>query len=116
MSATRYDAVAARTYQDRDGNDKSSFTNIGVAFPMKERDGFTLRLHAMPAPIDGEYSILLMPPKPRDDQQQERQPDRSGGDYGARSGARDQNRNSYDDNSGGKPGNFSRDMDDDIPF
>lgn len=115
MSTTRYDAIAARTYQDRDGNDKSSFTNIGVAFPMKERDGFTLRLHAMPAPVDGEYSILLMPPKPRDDQQQ----DRSAGDYGKASG-REQRRppeterqNSY----GGAPaGGFSRDMDDDIPF
>lgn len=110
MSATRYDAVAARTYTDRDGNEKSSFTNIGVAFPMKERDGFSLRLHAMPAPVDGEYSILLMPPKPREDQ--ERQPDRSGGDYGKASGReqkrqRPQERDSYGNN----------DMnDDDIPF
>lgn len=85
MSTTRYDAIAARTYQDRDGNDKSSFTNIGVAFPMKDRDGFTIRLHAMPAPVDGEYSILLMPPKPRDDQPAKQQ-DRSGGDYAGRSG------------------------------
>jgi hypothetical protein len=112
MSATRYDAIAARTYQDRDGNEKSSFTNIGVAFPMKERDGFSIRLHAMPAPIDGEYSILLMPPKPREDQQQERQPDRSGGDYGARSGSREQRQREPERDSYG-----NRDMpDDDIPF
>lgn len=117
MSATRYDAIAVRTYE-KDGEEKSSFTNIGVAFPMKERDGFSIRLHAMPAPVDGEYSILLMPPKPRDDQQQQRQPDRSGGDYGARSGGNyrqpeTERQNSY----GGAPaGGFSRDMDDDIPF
>lgn len=64
----RYDAVAARKYTDRDGNEKTAFTNIGVAFPMKDRDGYSLRLHAIPAPVDGEYSILLFPPKPREDQ------------------------------------------------
>jgi hypothetical protein len=114
MSATRYDAISVRTYE-KDGEEKSAFTNIGVAFQMKERDGFSIRLHAMPAPVDGEYSILLMPPKPREDQQQ-RQPDRSGGDSAGRSGGREQKRSSYDDNSGGQSGNFSRDMDDDIPF
>ena len=112
MSATRYDAIAVRTYE-RDGEEKSSFTNIGVAFPMRERDGFSIRLHAMPAPVDGEYSILLMPPKPRDDQQQQRQPDRSGGDYGARSGGREpsRQRSSERDSYG------NSDLDDsDIPF
>lgn len=117
MSTARYDAISVRTYE-KDGEEKSAFTNIGVAFQMKERDGFSIRLHAMPAPVDGEYSILLMPPRPREDQQQQRQPDRSGGDYGARSGGREQ-RTSYDDRGGtptDKSGNFSRDMDDDIPF
>lgn len=112
MSATRYDAIAVRTYE-KDGEEKSSFTNIGVAFPMRERDGFSIRLHAMPAPVDGEYSILLMPPKPRDDQQQQRQADRSGGDYGRASG-REQSRQKDDRDSYGN--NFNRDMDDDIPF
>lgn len=66
----RYDAVAVRKYTDRDGNEKSSFTNIGVAWPMKDRDGYSLRLHCLPAPVDGEYSILLFPPKPREDAEQ----------------------------------------------
>lgn len=85
----RYDAVAARKYTVN-GEEKSSFTNIGVAFKMKDRDGYSLRLHCIPAPVDGEYSILLFPPKPRDDQRQ------SGGGQG---GAQNQ-----------------RDLDDGIPF
>jgi hypothetical protein len=67
----RYDAIAVRKYTDRDGNEKSSFTNIGVAWPMKDRDGFRVQLHAMPAPTEGEYLVLLMPPKPREDQPQQ---------------------------------------------
>jgi hypothetical protein len=93
--ADRYDAVAARKYTVN-GEEKSSFTNIGVAFPMKDRDGFSLRLHCLPAPVDGEYSILLFPPKPREDRDQppaRRQED------------------SYSQQSGG-----GRAMDDDIPF
>lgn len=76
--STRYDAIAVRKYEDRDGNEKSSFTNIGVAWPMKERDGFRVVLHAMPAPVNGEFTVLLMPPKERDDrpaQAQRRQDD-----------------------------------------
>lgn len=65
----RYEAVAVRKYTDRYGNEKSSFTNIGVAFRMRDRDGYSLRLHAMPAPDNGEYTILLFPPRPRDAQQ-----------------------------------------------
>lgn len=88
--AERYDAVAVRKYQSN-GEEKSSFTNIGVAFPMKDRDGFSLRLHCLPAPVDGEYSILLFPPKPRDER---------------------------DDRSRRQEptGRGQRDLDDDIPF
>lgn len=66
----RYDAVAVRKYTDRDGNEKSAFTTIGVAWPMKDRDGYSLRLHCLPAPADGEYVILLFPPKPREEEHQ----------------------------------------------
>lgn len=106
----RYEAVAVRRYE-RGGEEKTAFTNIGVAFPMKDRDGFTVRLHAMPVPDGGEFVILLMPPKPKDDQQPAREERKPSGD---RSGYRQQ--------SGGREapkapaGNFSRDLDDDIPF
>jgi hypothetical protein len=73
----RYDAVAVRKYTDRDGNEKSAFTNIGVAWPMKDRDGYSLRLHCLPAPVEGEYSILLFPPKPREEEAPRRDERRS---------------------------------------
>lgn len=111
----RYEAVAVRRYEDRDGNEKTAFTNIGVAWPMKERDGYTVRLHAMPVPDEGEFVILLMPPKPKEDQQQRpAQNQRSGGDYGKASGREKPARTSYDDRSDDR--GFSRDLDDDIPF
>lgn len=90
----RYDAVAVRRYKDRQGNEKSQYTTVGTAWPMKERDGYTLRLNAIPAPSDGEYVILLMPPKPRDDQRQ----------------------SSNQSSGSNRSGSLSRDMDDDIPF
>lgn len=111
---TRYEAIAVRRYE-KDGEEKSAFTNIGVAWPMKDRDGFALRLHAIPAPQDGEYSILLLPPKEREEQRQ----DRSGGDYaGRQDGERPSQqaaRTSHQRPVAQAP-SFSRDMDDDIPF
>lgn len=59
----RYEAVAVREYE-QNGETKKAFTNIGAMFEMKERDGWSLRLHCLPAPVDGEYSILLFPPTP----------------------------------------------------
>lgn len=106
--ADRYDAVAVRKYEDRDGNEKSAFTNIGVAFPMKDRDGYSLRLHCLPAPVDGEYSILLFPPKPREDQHQDRRQENR----------RDNRSSSYDrdDSRTHGGGGYVRDLDDEIPF
>lgn len=52
---TRYDAVAVRRYKDRDGNEKSQFTTIGTAWPMRDKDGFTVRLNAVPAPTDARH-------------------------------------------------------------
>ena len=67
MTATRYDVLAAREYTDRSGDKKSSFLKVGVAFPMRDKDGFSLQLEAVPAPQDGVYKLLLMPPKERED-------------------------------------------------
>lgn len=89
----RYDAVAVRRYTDNQGNEKTQYTTVGVAFSMRERDGFTVRLNAIPAPSEGEYVILLMPPKPKDD-----------------------NRSSSRSQGGAPAGGLSREMDDDIPF
>lgn len=91
--ADRYDAVAVRRYKDNQGQDKAQFTTIGVAFPMKDKDGFTVRLNAVPAPTEGEFVILLMPPKPRDG-----------------------NRSSGSPRGEDQQRGFARDLDDDIPF
>lgn len=65
----RLDALSVR-----ESNGKSYFTKIGVAFPAKSGTGYSVLLDAMPAPTEGQFKILLMEPKPRDDTQ--RQPQR----------------------------------------
>lgn len=91
----RYDVSAPREYNDRDGNKKTSWTNLGVAF---EKDGkISILLSALPMPgPDGQAKLILMEPRERD-------------------GA----------GSGGSPklsapepsrGGFSADLDDDVPF
>lgn len=60
----RLDAVVAREYE-RNGETKTSFKNIGVAFETRN-GGWQVLLEAMPAPVDGQFKILLMPPRDRD--------------------------------------------------
>jgi hypothetical protein len=67
----RLDALSVR-----ESNGKSYFTKIGVAFPARSGNGFSILLDAMPAPTDGQFKILLMEPKPRDNTQ--RQPATAG--------------------------------------
>lgn len=66
--ADRYDILTARK-----SGDKTYWTKIGVAFPLRDRDGFRLVFEALPLPAmhDGsiECTAVLMPPKPRDDGQ-----------------------------------------------
>jgi hypothetical protein len=57
----------------RESNGKSYFTKIGVAFPSRNGNGFSVMLDAMPAPTEGQFKILLMEPKPREDGQQRQQ-------------------------------------------
>ncbi len=61
--ADRYEVLSPRV-----GNDgKTYFTRMGIAFPMKDRDGYRVMLEAVPLPSlkDGklECVLLLMPPK-----------------------------------------------------
>lgn len=97
--AERLDALVARKYTDRDGNEKTQWTKIGAAFPT-QNGGYSVTLEALPLPVMGERGletrILLMVPKPRDDQP-------------ARQPARQQ---SYAEASGGS----ARKLDDEIPF
>ena len=67
--AQRLDALLARKYTTRDGDEKTAFTKVGAAFPTRTGDGYSVVLDAMPAPDreTGQYRILLMPPMERDD-------------------------------------------------
>ena len=60
----RLDAVMAREYQSG-GEAKTNFSRIGVAFETRN-GGWQLLLDAVPAPIDGQYKILLMEPRQKD--------------------------------------------------
>jgi hypothetical protein len=66
---SRLDALLARKYTTRDGEEKTSFTKIGAAFPTRTGGGYSIVLDAMPAPDreTGQYRIVLMPPMERDD-------------------------------------------------
>jgi hypothetical protein len=65
MSNGRLEALAVRSYKDSSGQEKASFTKVGVAFPLKHGEGYQVLLDAMPAPQDGQFKILLKPPQER---------------------------------------------------
>lgn len=68
----RMDAVVARQWTDRNGEKRTAYTRIGIAFPLRN-GGWSITLEALPLPQQGENGletrILLMPPK-QDDQRQ----------------------------------------------
>lgn len=64
----RYDALCVREYEGSDGEKRTSWTRIGVAFPARNDDGYTILLDAMPAPVKGQFKILLRPPREKDEQ------------------------------------------------
>ncbi len=112
----RYDVLTARTYVDSHGEEKVSFTRIGTAWPMKERDGFSITLEALPIPTlkDGklETRILMMPPKPREDSQQQQ----SGGGSFSQSPSYNRDKGARRIEGSRAPAFESGAMDDDIPF
>lgn len=57
----RLDALSVR-----ESNGKSYFTKIGAAFPNKDGQGYSILLDAIPAPVDGQFKIMLREPLPRD--------------------------------------------------
>lgn len=70
----RYDVLSAR----EGSNGKSYFTKLGVAFPNKNGDGFSVLLDAVPAPVDGQFKLIVKRPQERDDRPQQRS---QGGGY-----------------------------------
>lgn len=65
--SNHYNVLVARPYIAKDGAEKTAFTKIGVAFPMKDKDGFSITLEALPLQSLGqtgklECRMMLMPP------------------------------------------------------
>lgn len=50
----------------RESNGKSYFTKVGAAFANKDGKGWTVLLDAMPAPVEGQFKIMLRQPLPKD--------------------------------------------------
>ena len=42
----RYNVTVPRTYKDGHGNQKTHFWHVGTAFPLKERDGLSIKLYS----------------------------------------------------------------------
>ena len=91
----RLDALSVREGKDQ----KSYFTRIGVAFANKDGKGYTVMLDAMPAPVDGQFRIMLREPMPKNDRGQSQNRRQSGGN----------------DDWGNSRGNGD-DLDDEIPW
>jgi hypothetical protein len=81
--AERLDVLLTREYQA--GNEtKTAYTKVGVAFATKN-GGWSVKMEAMPAPVDGTFNFVLFPPKPRDDNGG-RQPSNGGGNQSRQGG------------------------------
>jgi hypothetical protein len=48
-----------------ENGEQNYWTRIGVAFP-NTKGGLNLVLRAMPASIDGQYKIVVLPPKAKE--------------------------------------------------
>ncbi len=57
----RLHVLSPREYTGPDGKQRSAFTRVGVAFPLRNQPGFKLHLDAMP--FHGE--LLILPDQPR---------------------------------------------------
>jgi len=47
---------------------KTKWTRIGVAFPLKKRSGFSVRLEFLPVPKDKAYEFIIVEPGERKDE------------------------------------------------
>jgi hypothetical protein len=60
--AKQYDVTIPRTYTDASGKQKTHFWQVGTAFPLKERDGFSIKLNAKMLVTD-EYVVFAREPR-----------------------------------------------------
>lgn len=58
----RLEVKSVHEFTSRDGEVKKVYTRLGSAFPFKNGKGYMVKMTAMPAPVDGEYVLILAPP------------------------------------------------------
>lgn len=74
MSASRYDLCTGR----EDNKGVKRWQKVGVMFPSKEGDGFSIKLEALPLPNDkGEVWVSAFVPRDKDEQPARKAPARS---------------------------------------
>lgn len=61
-----YDLLIAEDYDNRDGEKRTNFTNVGAAFPQKNGDGFSLQIRPGLA-VSGR--VLMLPRKAKDERE-----------------------------------------------
>ena len=69
--ANRYDVLSVSKYVDRNGEEKSFFTKIGIMFPNKNGNSFSMELVALPiSDKEGKVRLYIKEPEQRDGAQQ----------------------------------------------
>ena len=63
--ATRLDVLASISIDET----KTKWTRIGVAFPLKKRPGYSVRLEFLPVPKDKAYEFILVEPSTKKDEE-----------------------------------------------
>ena len=48
------------------GKDMKIWRKIGVAFPLRNRGGFNVKLEMIPVPSDGAYEFILVEPSAKE--------------------------------------------------
>lgn len=61
-SGKRYNVCSPRTYT-QNGEEKTHFWSIGTAFPLKDKDGFSIRLYTRVLPSD---ELVMFVHEPRE--------------------------------------------------
>jgi len=63
----RLDAIAIITF----GEEKTKWTKIGAAFPLKKRSGYSVRLEFLPVPKEKCYEFILVEPEEKKEDDEE---------------------------------------------
>lgn len=49
---------------DKEGETRDIWHRVGAAFPLKNKTGYKVVLNLIPAPSNGQFEFVMMPPRP----------------------------------------------------